>query len=121
MVLTDAIVYRQIAGELGRLPPELIKSVVMFYTLALDMGRLADGASTAQAAYESILGLAPRLKMNAAILLLRLDKFEGAGFRADADTRMNTDEFRKLAMDSGYPADQVLKDYGLQEHGRNGA
>jgi hypothetical protein len=38
MVTTDAIIYRQIAAELGQLPPELIKSVVLFYTLALALG-----------------------------------------------------------------------------------
>jgi hypothetical protein len=48
MVTTDAVVYRQIAAELGQLPPELIRSVVLFYSLALDLGRIADGAPTAQ-------------------------------------------------------------------------
>ena len=34
MVVTDATIYRQIAVGLGRLPPEVIKSVVAFYALA---------------------------------------------------------------------------------------
>jgi len=42
LVMTDAIVYRQMAAELGKLPPELIKSVVLFYSMALDLGRMAD-------------------------------------------------------------------------------
>jgi hypothetical protein len=50
MAVTDAIIYRQIASELGRLPPDLITSVVLFYTLALDYGRFADAASTAEQA-----------------------------------------------------------------------
>lgn len=71
VVLTDAIVYRQVAAELAQLPPELIKSLVLFYTLALDLGRIADGAPTALAAFEVIRDVAPRLKMHAAILISR--------------------------------------------------
>jgi hypothetical protein len=50
MSVTDAIIYRQIAAELGHLPPELITSVVLFYTQALDYGRFADAAPTAEQA-----------------------------------------------------------------------
>jgi heme exporter protein D len=113
LVLTDAIVYRQIAAELGQLPPELIKSVVLFYTLALDLGRMADGAPTALAAYETIRGVAPRLKMHAALLISTLDKFEASDFAVAADIRPKPDEIRKLAAKVGYPLDQVMKERGL--------
>lgn len=113
MVVTDAIVYRQIAAELGRLPPELIKTVVLFYTLALDFGRLADGASTAQGAYETIQDIAPRLKMHAALLIRTLDKFEASDFMVDADIRLKPEEVKELATKVEYPLAQVLKERGF--------
>jgi hypothetical protein len=113
LILTDAIVYRQIAAELGQLPPELIESVVHFYTLALDLGRMADSAPTALTAYEAIRGVAPRLKMHAALLRSTLDKFETSDFAVDADIRPKPDEVRKLANKVGYPLDQVLKERGF--------
>lgn len=113
LVMTDAIVYREIAAELGQLPPALTKSVVLFYTVALDLGRIAGGASTAQQAFETIQGLAPRFKMNAAILIKTLEKFEIAGFSMDADLSLTLDEMRELATKTGYPLDQVLKERGF--------
>jgi hypothetical protein len=113
MVTTDAVVYRQIASELGQLPPELIRSVVLFYSLALDLGRLADGAPTAQLAYETIQSLLPRFKMHAALLIRTLDKFEASGFTLDADIQLKPEEFRELAAKVDYPLDQVIKERGL--------
>lgn len=113
VVLTDAIIYRRIAAELGRLPPELNRSIVVFCTIALDLGRLANGATTAQSAYETILKLAPRLKMSAAVLISNLDKFEAANFAPEANIHGTVEEFRALAAKVGYPADQVLRERGL--------
>ena len=114
MVVTDAIVYRQIASELGRLPPELIRSVVLFYTLALDIGRIADGAPTAEEAYNSVFGVVPRLKMYAMLLIATLDKFERSDFAIDADIHPKSEEVKKLATKAGYPLDQVLRERGIQ-------
>jgi hypothetical protein len=113
MVTTDAIVYRQVAAELARLPPELIKSIVLFYTLALDLGRLADGAPSAQGAYETLQGLLPRLRMHAALLIATLDKFEAAGFELAADIRPRPDEVKELAAKVGYPLEQIMKERGI--------
>ena len=114
MVSTDAIVYRQIAAELGRLPSELIKSVVTFYSLALELGRLADSASTAQIAYETILQLAPRLMTHAAILIRTLENFEASDFAVNADVRPKPDEVRTIATQMGYPIDQILSERGFR-------
>jgi len=111
--MTDAIVYRQMAAELGQLPLELIKSVVLFYSMALDLGRMADAASTAQMAYETIQSLAPRFKMNAALLITTLDKFEASGFSMDADIRPKPEEVRELAAKTGYPLEEVLRERGF--------
>lgn len=114
MTITDAIVYRQIAAELGRLPPELITSVVLFYALVLDQGRLADAASTAEEAYQTIQSLAPRLKMYGALLIKTMQKFETSGFTVDADIRPTPAEVRELAARVGYPLDQIIKERGFQ-------
>jgi hypothetical protein len=114
MAVTDAIVYLQIASELGRLPPELIKSVVLFYTLALDIGRIADGAPTAEEAYNYVCSFVPRLKMYATLLITTLHKFERSDFTVDADIRPKPEEVRKLATKVGYPLDQVMRERGIQ-------
>ena len=54
MNVTDAIVYRGMASEIGLLPPELIKSVVDFYSRAGEAGRLADVAPDALQAYKMV-------------------------------------------------------------------
>jgi hypothetical protein len=112
MVLTDAIIYRQAAAEVGRLPTDLIKLVVRFYTGALEMGRLADGAPTALEAYEVLRGLGPGFRTTAASVIRALDKFEACGFAADADIRLNREEVKELAAKMGYPLEEVMKRYG---------
>jgi hypothetical protein len=113
MVVTDAIIYRQIASELGRFPPDIIKSVVQFYALSLELGRIADATPTAQRAYEMIQGSAPRLKMQAALVIKTLDKFEAAGFAVTANIRPTPDEIKELAAHTGYPLDQIASERGL--------
>jgi hypothetical protein len=113
LTLTDAILYKEVAGELGRVPPDLVERIVQFYSLTFDMGRIANGASTATRAYEEVLGMLPRFKMNAALLILTLDKFQKSGFRTDVDLHLTADEARRLATETGYPLDDVLKERGL--------
>jgi hypothetical protein len=116
MSVTDAILYRQIAAELGRLPPKLITSVVLFYTLALDYGRIADAASTAEQAFTHLQSLAPRLKMYGARLIKTMEKFEAAGFALDADIEPTPAELRTIAAQVGYPLDEVARERGLDIH-----
>jgi hypothetical protein len=114
MVVTDAIVYRQVAAEIGMLPPEIIKSVVEFYARALELGRLADGAPFALQAYEVLRQLGPRLRMGAALVISTLDKFEASGFDVDADIGVKPEEVRELASKVGYPLEEVMKERGLK-------
>jgi hypothetical protein len=115
VVVTDAIIYRQIAAELGRFPPDLIKSVVQFYAGTLLMGRIADSAPTAQLTLEATQGLAPRLKILAALLIKKLDNFEASGFAADAKIGPKPADVRAIAAKLGYPLDQILRERGLQQ------
>ena len=55
--------------EPGACPIRPIRSVVRFYTLALEIGRIADGALTAEEAYKAIHSATPRLKMYASPLI----------------------------------------------------
>jgi heme exporter protein D len=113
MVLTDAIVYRQIAAELGRLPPSLTERIIRFYAYALEMGRMADASPTAEQACENLLGLAPRLRMNAAWLVSTLDRFEAADFDLQADLNVPPSELLALAREAGYPIEQIAKERGF--------
>jgi hypothetical protein len=113
MAVTDAIIYRQIASELGRLPPELITLVVRFYTQALNYGRFADAAPTAEQAYTQLQSLAPRLKMAAALLIKTMEKFEASGFAVDADIKSTPAEIRTIAARAGYPLEEIARERGL--------
>lgn len=113
LTLTDAIVYRQVAAEIGRFPPDVIRATVQFYASALEVGRLADAAPTALKAFEILKDLAPRLRMSAAMLIKTLEKFEATGFAAHASLRLAPAEVRELAKKVGYPLDDVLKERGI--------
>lgn len=114
MVMTDAIIYRQIAAELGRFPTDLIQSVIQFYAGASLLARLADQAPTAQLALEVAQNLAPRLRMLAAMLIKKLENFETSGFAAGAEIGPTPAEVREFAARQGYPLDQVARERGLQ-------
>jgi Co/Zn/Cd efflux system component len=75
--------------------------------------RNADAAPTAIQAYRDMLSLLPRLKTHASILLRTLDKFEAAGFSADADIRPTPGEVRQFAAEAGYPLDEIAKERGI--------
>lgn len=113
MSITDAIIYRQIASEVGRLPPELITSVVRFYAQALDYGRFADAAPTAEQAYRQLQGLTPRLKMAAALLIKTMEKFDASGFALDADIKPTPADVRTIAAGVGYPLEEIARERGL--------
>ncbi|HZK90088.1 MAG TPA: hypothetical protein VFC56_08090 [Stellaceae bacterium] len=113
MTITDAIVYRQIAAELGRFPPDVNRWVVTFYSDALEVSRLADGAVTTQAACVVITDLASRLKFRAAILLRIIDKFQAADFATSTNIQLEPDEVRQFARESDYPFEEVLREHGL--------
>jgi hypothetical protein len=114
LVVTDAIIYREIASELGRLPPALIRFIVHFYTLALELGRIADGAPAVEEAYGLVLSAVPRLTMSGSLLIRILDKFEACSFKIDADIRPTTEDLKELAAKTSYPLDQVLRERGFQ-------
>jgi hypothetical protein len=111
--LTEAIVYRQIASELGRLPPQVIKQVVAFYSLIIDVTRSAEAAPTAIEAYNSIYSTLPRIRTHASILIRTLEKFEAADFAPDADMSPKPDEIRRFAADAGYPLDEIARERGI--------
>jgi hypothetical protein len=111
--LSDATLYKQMAAELGRFPPAIISNIVSFYSLIFDTDRISDSAPTAVQAYRELLGALPKFKMYAAILVAILNKFETAEFSTDADLNFKPDEMRKMAAETGYSLDEVLKERGL--------
>lgn len=113
MALTDGTIYRAVAAELGRLPTELIKSVVTFYSLVLDMSRTADGSPTAVEAYQSFLPSLPRARTYAAIVIRTLDKLEEAQFSTNANILPTGEEVCQFAAKFGYPLLEIAKERGL--------
>jgi hypothetical protein len=96
LVITDAIIYRQLAQDLGRLPPVLIEQVINFYTAALDIPRVAAIGDTASGCYEVMRDLAPRLKRNGRVVLAMLDNFEKSNFAPDADLTLTPEQARDI-------------------------
>jgi hypothetical protein len=92
---------------------ELITSVVRFYTQALNYGRFADAAPTAEQAYTQLQSLAPRLKMAAELLIKTMEKFEASGFAVDADIKPTPAEITTIAARVGYPLEEVARERGL--------
>jgi hypothetical protein len=106
IVLTDAIIYRQVGSEIGRLPPEVIRRVVMFYALALDTARVAAMGKSFIESTETIRDLMPRARMNGGLLIAVLDKLKKAEFDATAGLKVSAEEARELAGRFGYRSTQ---------------
>ncbi len=96
MIITDAIIYRQLAQDLGHLPPRLIAQVIEFYTAALDIPRVAATGSLASGCYEVMRDLAPRLKRDGQVVLALLDNFEKSNFVADADLTLTPEQSQAI-------------------------
>jgi len=110
MAVTDGIVYRAVAPEIGRLPPEIIESVTQFYGIARAVERMAAIGGSPLGKFEGALQMLPRLRMLGAWAIKSLDKFCDAGFAEGADIRLTDDEICALAKEVGYPLDQVLEE-----------
>ena len=106
IVITDAIIYRQLGSEIGHLSPTVIRRVVAFYALALDTERVPTMAASLIEACEAIRDLMPKARMNGAMLVAALDKLEKAEFAAGADLTMTPEEIRGLARQTGYQLEQ---------------
>jgi hypothetical protein len=113
MALTDAVVYRQMAAEIGRLPEALVGSVVALYAKARDLEKVAESGSSAISAYESVKDLFVRFRMAAGLALKNLEKFEASGFDQNATIRLLPAEIEAVAKESGYPLADVLRARGL--------
>jgi len=113
MIFTDGVIYRQVAAELGRLPADLVSSMVQFYAMALEMTRLAESSSSAETAYEIMQDLIPRALMCGELLRLSMDKFERSDFEFRVDLRPTPDEMSKLAKKVGYPLQELMQERGI--------
>jgi heme exporter protein D len=114
LAVTDAIVYRAAAAQIGRLPPQVVRSVVAFYTGAVEINRVADSAPTAIQAFQNVLGMLPGIRTYTALVMWTLDRFEAAGFSTSADIIPTTADVRKFASDAEYPLDEIAKLRGIE-------
>ena len=114
MAITDAIIYRELASELGRLPPAVISEVVSFYGRALEIGRIAEMGSSALDSYATLHDLAPRVRIGGALVIRLLEKFEQSDFAVDADLKPTREEVLELAKRVDYPIEIILKERGFK-------
>jgi hypothetical protein len=114
ITLTDAIVYRAVAPDLGHFLPQIVHHIVMFYSNTLHLERVIGAAGTVATSLELVQGLAPRAQMNGRILIELLDKFRHADFAANADLSLDPKRVEKIADELGYPLQEVLAERGLK-------
>ncbi len=112
-LITDAVIYRQIAPELGRFPPELVRSIVKFYAFVTVGNRIAEMPADPEETLSVILGNGPRIRMTGRMLLRWLEIFESADFSAGAELKMPFSEHQAIAKEVGYPLEQLMKERGL--------
>lgn len=55
----------------------------------------------------------PRLRLNGALVLRALDKFEALGFLVNADIRVTPEEVKELAVKAGYPLTELARERGI--------
>ncbi len=108
---TDAIVYRALAPEFGRLPDEIIRQTSKFYTNAREaekIGLIGDFVSTLRGISENI----PRVLMHGGIILSMFDRFLRADCSPTVNLKIPRDEYVALAKEAGYPLEKALNERG---------
>ena len=113
MALTEAILYRSVAADLGRFPPEIIRRTVSFYTHAQEIERVTSLSNSAAQAFQTLQTMLPRFQMNGSVLIASLEKFERDNFDEKANVLFSREEMQALADRVGYPLAEVLKERGL--------
>lgn len=111
--LTDAVIFRELASELGQLPPILIENIVSFYSFARDIERLAGTEESTLRSFKLVEGLIPRLRFSGELTLAMLEQFELRNFNADADVNVGTDKLQQIAKRVEHPLDGNSKVKGL--------
>lgn len=114
MSVTDAIVYRALAPEMGRLPPAIIQQTTQFYTLTREAERLTLLGGSVIIVYRALSDLLPRLLMHGAMMVRIFDRFLAADCSADADLKLSTDEVLALARACDYPIEEIAKERGTR-------
>lgn len=114
ITLTDAVIYRQLAPELGRIPASVSVHIVKFYARALEIVRIASFSKSAIEGAEVLLKMLPRCKMSGEILLAVLLKFEKSDFSETINLKLSPDEMRVLARKTNYPLEQVTNERGIE-------
>jgi alkylation response protein AidB-like acyl-CoA dehydrogenase len=112
--VTDAIVYRALAPEIGRLPPEIIRQTTSFYHFAREMERVAMVGGPIMNLFQQLTGLLPRLLLQGELVLLIYQRFGEADFRADTDLKLKKEEMIALANAVGYPIEEIARERGIE-------
>lgn len=113
MTISDAVVYQQVAADVGRLPSTILEMAVSFYSRASSASRVAEGAPNSEQSYRLFKYLLSRVGMNGAMLVRMLDKFAAADFSDTADLQLTRDEAEQAAKEVGYPLSELAREAGL--------
>lgn len=113
--ITEAVIYRAAAAELGILPKPLLGAIIDYYSRVNEIERLAGLQTDARNFLKSALELIPRIRCTGAILRMELDKYEASGCIIETEEEFQIDQqaIFKAAVDVGYPLEEVAKQRGL--------
>lgn len=110
--VTEGVAFRALGAEIGLLPPALIGSAVKFYNLVAEQGRVIASAKTVQQQIWVLQESLPRLRLDGAVAAAQLERFERAGYDADADLDLPADELAALKQRAEFVPERptVLRD-----------
>jgi len=111
--LTDGVMYRALASELGALPEGLITDIVKFYNYARTIETVAVSGATVQGGAEVMIQSVPRLRYLGGVLQIALTRFAEANFDPLAATKVTNEERLKVADDVGYPIRELAARRGV--------
>lgn len=114
MSVTDAVVYRALAPELGRLPAALIQHTTEFFIMARELERLAMLGGDAMVLYKSLADLLPRFLFHGEWTVRIFDRFVASNCSADANLQLGRDELLALAKANSYPIEEVARERGIK-------
>jgi len=113
VIVTSAVIYRQLAAEIGRLPEGLVKRVIEFYATVEEINRIVEFDAAWETTASNLVELAPRLRVAGEFALFAIEKLRQANYASDASVEPTSDEARLIAKKAGFPLSKVLAEHGL--------
>jgi hypothetical protein len=118
LVLSDYIIYREAASELGRLTPGLIKEIVEFYASLRHVAYLADNGNLAHS-MNIAMDFCPRIHLTGNLIIAQLDQYEKAQFSENCKFAILPEELKAMAEAANYPITKLGQEFGEKLEGKS--